>query len=231
MRVAGIDGYRDGWIAVVADAGHFRSSNVNWDVSLETLLEQVGASIAVVDMPIGLSSGPHARPVEASVRKLLGRKSSSVFNSPCRQVLDCTNYEDAAEMNREVLGKGLSKQTWAIVPKIREADGVAQRVGQDKVKEGHPEVSFSQLNDGSPILASKRSAKGTLARAGILAKLGFDLSQLAEQLPDNHTAATDDLLDAAILTWTATRVSQGNHMIFPEAPITDDRGLEMSILA
>ncbi len=99
------------------------------------------------------------------------------------------------------------------------------------MNEGHPEVSFTICNNRKPILAGKKSMKGLLARIGILAEIGFDFSGLAALVPDRHTAAPDDLIDAAILAWSANRVLSNKHTSFPQSPTKDEAGLEMAILA
>ncbi|WP_375173793.1 DUF429 domain-containing protein [Pseudooceanicola sp.] len=230
MRVAGVDGYKGGWIAVVIDSGNFNDAQVLWNESLESLIQSGGVKTAVVDVPIGLSSKPEGRNVEAAVRKLLVGKSSSVFNSPCRQALAEQTYAEASEMNYSVSGKKLSKQSWSIFPKIVEADILARKLGQHVIREGHPEVSFAVLN-GAPIFAGKKTSAGLFARIGHLAKLGFDLVSVSSQLPANHAAKADDLADAAILSWSALRVSKNEHQSFPIAPNRDELGLEMAILA
>lgn len=49
-------------------------------------------------------------------------RGSSVFPVPCRQAVHSETYHEASKINKEVLGRGLSKQGWGIVPKIREVD-------------------------------------------------------------------------------------------------------------
>jgi len=230
MRVAGIDGYKDGWIAVVVDAGDFTRAFTVWASSLVDLIKANAIKLALVDMPIGLSTGPHDRPVEDAARQVLKGKASSLFNAPCRQALGCVDYHAASLTNAEVLGKKLSKQTWNICPKISEVDDAVRQLSQVQMHEAHPEVSFAMLS-GAPILASKKSAKGLIARAGYIAKLGFDLVRLAAPLDDKHTSAPDDLIDAAVLAWSATRVHSNTHVTFPNSPTTDSLRLEMAIYA
>lgn len=231
MRACGIDGYKGGWIAVAIDSGSFGRAQVSWDSSLSDLVEHVSADMSLIDIPIGLSSGPNDRIVEQVVRGFMPGKTSSVFNSPCRQALEAKTYEDAKATNLSELGKSLSKQSWSIFPKIKEADLLAQSAGQQNAKEGHPEASFTVYRNGAPILASKKSAKGLFSRIAALSEIGFEFSGLADDLPNKHNAAADDLIDAAILAWSANRVLNNNHRSFPEHPVKDNVGLEMAILA
>lgn len=230
MRVAGIDGCRDGWVAVTVESGAFAAATCRHGADLRQMLSGLAADMAIVDIPIGLSSGPAGRSVEKAMRDLLRGKASSVFNAPCRQALDATSYEEASRLNAEVLDVGLSRQTYGIMPKIAEADRTIAGFGQDRVREGHPEVSFC-VADGSPIVANKSAAKGMLWRAGVLQRLGFDLGALARSLPDALRAKPDDVMDAAILCWSAQRAALGTSQTIPPTPATDDRGLTMSITA
>jgi predicted RNase H-like nuclease len=230
MRVAGIDGYKDGWIAVVVDAGDFARAFTVWASNLVDLITDNMIKLALVDMPMGLTSGPEDRPVEAAARQVLKGKAASLFNAPCRQALGCETYEQASQVNANVLGKKLSKQTWNICSKIAEADSAARTLKSVQIHEAHPEVSFTTLQ-GAPILASKKSAKGLVTRAGHIAGLGFDLVNLARPLDDKHTASPDDLIDAAVLAWSANRVRTNTHVTIPAHPSRDHAGLEMAIYA
>lgn len=230
MRVAGIDGCKGGWVAVTVESGAFSQACGHEDDCLERLLSRLDADMAIIDIPIGLSSGPTGRTVEKAMRALLKGKESSVFNSPCRQALNETSYEEASRQNADVLGVKLSRQSYGILPKIAEADQAVRNLGQDRAKEGHPEVSFC-VADEEPIRASKSSAKGMLLRAGVLQRLGFDLASLAQSLPDHAKAKPDDFIDAAILCWSAQRAALGTSQTIPPDPDKDKMGLTMSITA
>ena len=230
MRVAGIDGCKGGWVAVTVDSGTFAGACCHEGADLGAMLSDLDADMAIIDIPIGLSSGPSGRNVEDAMRAMLKGKASSVFNTPCRQALDETTYEDASRRNAAVLGVKLSSQTFGIMPKIAAADQAIRDLGQDRVREGHPEVSFC-LVDGAPIHARKSSAKGMLWRAGVLQRLGFDLVSLARSLPDGAKAKPDDVIDAAVLSWSALRAVLGTSQTIPPDPEKDDLGLTMSITA
>ena len=231
MRVAGVDGYAGGWVAVAVDAGDFASTKTIWAPSLEKLVEDGAIDFALVDMPIGFTDGPSGREADAAARRYLGSRAVSVFPTPCRDALDSVDYPAACLRNLEVLGKKFPKQTWAIFPKMIEVDLAVRRFGQMRIREGHPEVSFAVMNDNVGLAAGKRTVKGAFQRLGFLARAGFNLEGLAEQLPDRHPAAPDDLADAAILAWSAERVRTNSHTSFPPLPDRDRYGLEMAIWA
>ncbi|OCA98706.1 DUF429 domain-containing protein [Clostridium beijerinckii] len=51
-------------------------------------------------------------------------KTSSIFNTPCRQATYAENYTKAIEENKANLGAGLSLLSYVICGKIREIDNV-----------------------------------------------------------------------------------------------------------
>lgn len=65
-------------------------------------------------------------------------------------------YEDAAVAQRAATDKGLTKQTWALQPKLIEVDRWVKMPSELTVIEAHPEVSFAAMN-GAPMRASKHS--------------------------------------------------------------------------
>lgn len=229
MRIAGIDGCKRGWVVVHAPHDDFSAVRVCFAEDVTSFLEAEHIGLAVVDMPIGFPEGPEDRNVEAVMRKMLKGKSSSVFNTPCRQALYEETYVRASEVNRAVLGKGMSKQTHAIFPKMREMDRLVCELGQPRVREGHPEVTFSVMNKG-PVLLRKKDPMGEAARTALLAKEGFDVVALGSTVR-RLGAARDDVLDAAAMLWTAKRFLDGTHLTIPATPLRDAVGLEMSVIA
>ncbi len=237
MRIAGIDGYTGGWIAVVIDDGNFATAQVFSNEDLETLIASNAIEYAIVDIPIGLTSDSEPRNTEAAMRNFLTGRTSCVFNTPCRQALDTIDAQDywqASDVNHKILGKKLSKQTFYIMAKIRQADRVVQKLGQDKIREGHPEVSFKILaNDKVLNLENKKTNGGKKQRIDFLEGAGFDCANLKQHLPNHHPAKLDDLLDAAVLAWSANRWKDKKlkHKSFPSTPKKDSKNLEMVVYA
>ena len=71
---------------------------------------------------------------------------------------------------------------------------------------------------GSSPKASKKTLKGLFERINALTELGFNLCDLADQLSTPLDAAADDLLDAAALCWSASRLATGQGKTIPEIP-------------
>ncbi|SCY76220.1 DUF429 domain-containing protein [Paracoccus tibetensis] len=228
MKVLGLDGCKGGWIGIVTDPA-FAAPAVIGGSDLGTLIAASGAEVAVIDIPLGLSASEPARACDIAARAAMRGKAASVFNTPVRDALAADDYAAALAVNRRLSGKGFAKQAWGIVPKIREADVVARRCAIP-LREGHPELSFTLANGGTPILAPKSSAAGLFLRLQVLARLGLRLERLdLAGMPPG--AAADDLADAAIMAWSASRLAGGRAALYPPTSTCDAFGLPMQMVA
>ena len=230
MLVAGADGCRGGWVVVTAELSGSTPGLIEATVAprFSDLLALTSHCAAIaVDIPIGLSdSAP--RGADAAARRLLGSpRSSSVFPAPPRAVLACSGYAAACDASFEARGKRLSRQSFGILPKIRETDACLTPILQARVREAHPEVSFAMLNGGWPFHANKKTPAGSAQRA-VLLRRAFGAAFAALVLP--RGAAPDDLYDATVLAWTAARIALGEAVSLPAEPEWDSRGLRMEIV-
>lgn len=223
MIVAGADGCRTGWVVCRRDTDGSLDIRV-----VKTLAEACeGLSILAVDMPIGFLDiqTRGGRACEREARKLLGRKSSSVFSSPCRWALAATDYETVRRMPapHEV---GLSKQAFGLFSRLNEVDRLLTRQPSLRsiVHEAHPELAFRRMNDGVPVFANKKKADGRSQRLRLLAAHGFEPT--VERLPG---AARDDILDAVACCRTALLIAQGKATRLGAADARDRHGLPMNI--
>ena len=73
--------------------------------------------------------------------------------------------QKAVEKNRKMLGRGLSRQTWNIMSKIREVDDSIRRSQRLRkiLKEAHPELLFRGLA-GGPMSHNKQTREGFTER-------------------------------------------------------------------
>lgn len=178
----------------------------------------------------GLEVGGRAG--DRAARKLLGRpRASSVFPAPTRSVLAATSWEDACGRSRASgpKGKALSKQTYAILPKIREVDEFLQGRPElrDVVREIHPEVSFHELA-GKPMTHRKGSTAGRRERERELASL-FPELDLIEKAGRDQGLPIEDILDATVACWSALRLARGEGRSLPDVIPLDTTGLPMAI--
>lgn len=199
----GVDGARGGWVGVRWDGVE---PVCLFDASLEGLVAAAGpVSVVAVDMPIALV-GEGTREAEDLARRLLGPRRSSLFQSPCLGALDFADddYPGANAWSKATVGRGLSKQAWFLVPKIREVRAVAA-TSEIPVHESMPELSFAAMA-GAPLTHAKVTWTGQAQRRRLVAAEGI-------VLPDDPgpagRVAPDDLLDAAALAWSARRIAAG----------------------
>lgn len=226
-RALGVDGTRHGWVAVVL--GDDTLEDVVCVPDLASLLGRVGDIPTAIDIPIGLLDAPR-RAADVAARSLLGRAASSVFAAPCRAVVDAYRAGDLADhagataLSRRVTGQGLSRQTWNLVPKIAEVDALVERGAT--LCEVHPELAFRVLA-GHP-LAGKRTWNGLMARLELLRGVGITLPTRVDGCGGG--VAPDDVVDAAIVAWTAAGLHRPAGLdSHPAVPREFDRGRPIAI--
>ena len=187
---------------------------------------------AALDMPIGLpaTAEPGGRACDRAARQKLGKRKSSVFSCPVRGVLGAADYPEALALQRASSEHaiGLAKQSWFLVPKIREVDAWITPARQARVKEVHPELAFRALT-GAPMEDRKASFLGRLARLRALEAAGVAPRPEDLALERDPEVAADDLLDAFVLLWVAGRLGRGEAAPVGGHEEKDPRGLAMSI--
>ena len=148
-----------------------------------------------------------------------------------RAALECAVYTDALKANRNSSehALGISKQCFAILPKIREVDRFMTPDHQRSVVEVHPELCFLGMNSGQPMTLGKRTPSGMAARRDLLDQNGF--AAIVTQALGSRIAgvAKDDILDACAACWTARRTAMGIATVLPAVPPLDPRGLRMEM--
>lgn len=237
--VAGVDGCPAGWAMVLRGLDGAGAPLFAVAPDFAAVLDHpLRPAVIAVDMPIGLPErvGPGGRGPEKAVRPLLGARQSSVFAVPSRAAVMEKDYREACAvaMATSEPPRKVAKQCFHLFPKIREIDALMSPALEDRVFEAHPELGFWRL-DGERAMAlpkkvkSRASGPGLAERAGLLARHGFPPAFLGQPLP--RGVGRDDLLDAAVLSLTATRIARGEGRAFPAAPERDGRGLRMAIWA
>jgi predicted RNase H-like nuclease len=227
-RVAGIDGCRGGWVVAVVPLAGTGSVSLERTTDLADVVARLDAGLldAVgIDMPIGLpAGGPRCCDVEA--RRKVGPRRSSVFPAPVRSALGAPDYGEALRRSRAVSGRGLSRQTFGILPKVHELDEVMTTERQARLVEVHPEVSFAVLA-GHPMAHPKRTPQGGAERLAVLRSAFIDVDGCAG-IPIAGVRL-DDVLDALAAAWSARRLAQG--IATRMGGDVDARGLRMEIVA
>lgn len=228
MKVAGLDGCRGGWVLVLARMGSPGSATVSRVSDLREvlhLLDDGEIAAAGIDIPIGLP-GKGSRACDLEARRRLGARRNSVFPAPLRPLLRCGTYGEALTLSLSLEGKGVSRQLFNILPKVRQVDLLMTPRRQGRFVEAHHEVSFATLG-GAPMGHYKLTPEGRAERASLV-RAAFGEVDLAEAARVARAGA-DDVLDAFAVAWTAARLAEGSAVRLGGE--LDERGLRMEIVA
>jgi predicted RNase H-like nuclease len=221
MICVGLDGYRNGWVAVRID-GETRELCF-YSAVAELLASKFDA--AAIDMPIGLPARGE-RACDLAARTMLKPHSSRVFTGARRGLWDFPSHAEANHALRAGGEKAISIQLWHIGAKICELDAAMTPRLQARVREAHPELVFLRLNGGVP-LPSKHTDEGIRLRTKLLRARGF--REIGRWLAgDRMGARPDDILDASVLALAAREFDSSRVLPHGRAE-KDPRGLKMLI--
>lgn len=206
MRVVGIDGCKESWMAVELEHGQFKAAR------LVGTLEQAirafpDAAVYGVDIPIGYPVvGP--RLADLTARAVLGPRGRSIFDAVPPMLLALDGYEAVQAAVAKARSRGVemacpSRQSWSLKKKMLEANRAA--TADRRLYEVHPEVSFWEMRGQKPVLESKRTWAGFWIRRRLLAREGI---LIPDAIENGELAGIDDVLDAAACAWTANRISR-----------------------
>ncbi|MDF2656891.1 MAG: hypothetical protein K0R19_3365 [Bacillota bacterium] len=236
-RCVGIDGCRGGWIAVSITETGFEVDmyhNIR-----EITSKYMEADCFFIDMPMGLPESDQDQRPDTEARTYLSGRSSCIFNVPCRQAVYEADYKEASEINRIYLGKGLSKQSFAICNQIRELDEFLGNEPEfkDRLMESHPEICFAVLASKDskwvlPLYNSKHTEEGYLDRIDVMEEFYDKTGEFIEVILKDPILSKYqvDCIDALCLAVSARLgMMNGLHSI-PELPGRDARGIPMRIV-
>lgn len=207
MRVLGVDACSTGWVGIELRGGAFTAAHAAQDL-LNLVAAAGGVETVGIDMPLGLVETGW-RQADLAAQAFVGPRRSSVFRVPPRAVWerDVRHDDSWAQANqrcRQLTGQGLSRQTWGLRDKLREANQCLA-TNRYPLHEVHPEVSFAAMNT-EPLTTRKTSWAGQHTRRALLAAHGI---HLPDQLGAAGNAGPDDVLDAAAVAWSAHRIATG----------------------
>ncbi|MEJ7647772.1 MAG: DUF429 domain-containing protein [Nakamurella sp.] len=226
MTVLGVDGWTGGWVAVELDGQGVVATHVAAEIE-QLVAGCPDVTVVGIDMPIGLADRGF-RACDLEGRVLLGSRRATLFPVPTRAALSCEDYQQALAISREQGSGGFSRQAWSLRGKILQIDRwypAAVRAGLS-VHEVHPELSFAAIN-GAVLPESKKTWAGMRRRLSLLAGQGI-------VIPDSPgpaaTVPSDDVLDAAVVAWTARRIAAGTADSVPVVPQQFSDGVGCAIL-
>lgn len=232
----GVDGCCAGWFYIALGS----SAPPRWDVvkTLAELMREAKESDRIfVDIPIGLPDARlKERECDKMARKKLGQpRGSSVFPAPARAASGAKDYEEAKQRHQKDIGKMLTKQTFCILPKIREVDKLLRNDEKARrvIREVHPEVCFWAFA-GRPMKFSKtiEKQKAYEERLDVLESVRPSARREIEEILKQFRrkdVARDDAVDAMAAAITAS-AQKRNLRTLPPRPPTDSKGLPMEMV-
>lgn len=184
----------------------------------------------LIDIPIGLPESD-VRKCDTEASERLATRGSSIFAIPPRDVVESDHYKRARERN----GGSLSSQSWWLFPRILEVDTFLQEHDGaiDIIYESHPEVCFAELT--GRVLDSKNTATGRSERLEVIENattLHNEVLKIVRSREDGaewheriSKGRLDDVIDAAVLAYTAEQLDLGPRSSKPTYPAlpTDTR--------
>lgn len=230
-RYLGVDGCPAGWLAVFEESNHLAYAIHG------TFSELVNAhhndAIIFVDIPIGLPSRNRPRECDALARRMLGSRACTVFSPPARATLAANDYPHALALNRTELGRGISKQAFALRDKILEVDHLLRHKVRlrARVFEMHPEVAFWRLNGHAPLMHGKKTADGYARRLALLQAREPQARHFVEHVVAEtlrREVQRDDIVDA-IAGLILARRGVGDVLSLTGGHTRDSEGLPMRI--
>lgn len=236
LSFVGVDGCKLGWVAV-------NITDKEYEVGIFKSIEEICSKYSdndsiIIDMPIGLPECESDVRPEPEAKSILSSRASCVFNVPCRQAVYAEDYYEANEINRKVIGKGLSKQSYAISSKIREIDELLSRRPEykHKILEGHPEVCFAILNSKGlikePVYENKRTEEGMEKRILLLNQYYDKTEEIVKYMlmDSNLCKIAYDVIDALCLAVTGMIGVKNGFSTIPAKPMKDSRGITMQMV-
>jgi len=219
--VLGVDGWKKGWVGVSLVDGRFTTA-MTAPKFAQLLRAFPAATVVAVDIPIGL---PIDRPraCDAAAAAFVGPRRSSVFPTPPKAALEAAAFPEALSASRRVLGVGLSRQAYALGPKILEVALIV--VAGDRIIEIHPEVCFRAMA-GRNLAFPKSSWAGMQYRLKLLA--GAEIFLPADLGAANEVGPAD-VIDAAAAAWSARRFLRGEAESVINPPEASADGRQITI--
>ena len=137
--VVGVDQCKDGWVFIRLADGAFESARFYQDFATG-VADSSSAKVVGVDVPIGYPHPPAGGcSPDVEARAMVGPRRSSVFSALPPFLLDQPSWAAANQESKKLYdGRGVTKQSFALKPKIIEVAAVA--AGDKRVYEVHPEV-------------------------------------------------------------------------------------------
>lgn len=232
FQCVGIDACKGKWLAVAIGNHGFEVNK--YDTIGEICEKYVDCDYMIIDIPLGLRDSSDQKRPDSIVKKMLGRKGSSIFEVPCRKAIYATTKEEARSVNIQTLGKSLSEQSIGFSKAIRQVDEflISNDTWKNRLLESHPEFCFMKLNDGKAIMEKKITAEGQELRLSVLEKQyprsREVVNRYLSDIPSRKKV--DDVIDALSLAVMGKLMIQYGMKTIPLVPESDQFGIMMQMV-
>ena len=215
--VIGIDGCRAGWIISKILEDQSLSFHIIDNLDND-FLKKDNISHMGIDIPLMLSK-TGKRFADTEARAILKKRSCTIFSPPTLSALKANNYIEACEINFRQSGKRLSKQSWNLFPKIKQAQKFLKYNNKINLFEIHPELSFMAMNNMNLVLESKKTIIGKKIRIKLIKRFFPSFSfELIREKYNKTEVLDDDILDSISVVWSTQRIVDNIAQFVPKEP-------------
>ena len=232
MEIAGVDGCPAGWLMVKYTSGTFyHQVYYNFE---ELISANPNLTRILIDIPVGLASSGYPRTIDQKLRKELGERSSTVFNTPVRAAIYAADFDAARSVNKQMTGKSLSIQSLHLMDKIKQVDRYLIRASRKapKIYESHPELGFKSLNNGRTLLSRKSTKEGLRDRLHVLGNYEPSIKYLYQSILAStlrNQVRRDDVVDALCLCLINKMALHGALRFLSDDNMKDEHNIEIKI--
>lgn len=217
--LAGVEPVRDGWLVVtgrlmgatIVAGDAYIARHIN-----DVLDARPSFQVIALHAPVGLpdQSSPGGRECDRAARRLLGwPRLAAIVTPPTRE---------------ELTDSARARHHTSTLRHAAEVDETIAAYWQRTVYECNPELSFYELNSGSPLQFGKHSERGAKERMSLLTgRMGGIERVVSTRLPGVRPF---QLVDACADVWTARRIAGRAIASLPQTPHWDEMGRRMEIV-
>lgn len=182
---------------------------------------------AAINAPIGFNDDPNGRfrPCELEAREFVGWPRSVGINGiPSRAALRADSLDETVGMEPWMTRHDRRRVRW-----LREAEREIQPFHSRSWFSGHPDVSFTAMNNDEPLKTAPYHEDGRLERLELIRTQLPGVDDVITRVPPAG-ASSVHMLQVAAMLWTARRGSGRAISRMPLDPFWDAEGMRMEIV-
>lgn len=221
----GIDGCKKGFMIA-------RLNDSILSFSIENDLNSIiyEKDLILIDVPLGCPNSVEELRPEPMMRHYLKKRASCVFNVPALQCFSSNQYDEVNKINKAFLNKGLSTQSFGIMPIIKKVNDFVIDYPDLNLHESHPELVFTWMKGGI-LDYSKHKPEGIQERVEILISMYPSIKNyLNEALIIFSKSYHQDIVDSCALAICAYLIKRKGFITIPQHFQRNSQGIEMKIM-